>query len=218
MNFFPVLPGSARQAGENIHKNAQSIDYGQMFADALHSSISRAAQVVAPATDIVRAAAPTFSDFVAGLAQGPRRDSVTVALPPATPAKAKAATKAPTPSGLGKLTPAAAAVLANAAAPAKGEAGADPLAALGKLSFRQLVTLGDVVDKTSPRGSTKAPSATDQAGAALASIYQQQFKASIDAAGSDPAKQQAALDAFEKKMLPIALKGNTADEYLYGSQ
>jgi hypothetical protein len=94
----------------------------------------------------------------------------------------------------------------------------DPLGALGNLSFRQLLTLSQASENLQPKGSTKAPSTTDAAGAALASIYQQQFKISIDAAGKDPAKQQAAVDAFEKKMLPIALKGNTADEYLYGSQ
>jgi hypothetical protein len=61
------------------------------------------------------------------------------------------------------------------APPAKAAA-ADPLGALGKLSFRQLLTLSQASENLQPKGSTKAPSTTDAAGAALASIYQQQFK------------------------------------------
>lgn len=171
-----------------------------------------------PAQPIIQGAVPTIGDFLSGAFGGPAppTNSVTVKLPAARPVAAKApAVAAP---GLGILSPAAAAVL-GAAGPAKAPAvAADPLGGLGKLSFRQLLTLSQASENLQPKGSTRTPTSTDQAGAALASIYQQQFKSSIDAAGKDPAKQQAAVDAFEKKMLPIALKGNTADEYLYGSQ
>lgn len=195
---------------------------GASFRDLLVNKLlpAESAVIQAPQTTADYAGS-TGHEFLRGLF-GAGRPSVTVPLPAATPARAAAKAPAPAkvPAGLGTLTPAAAAVLAAAAGvpAAKAPAAADDLGALGKLSFRQLLTLSQAQNNLQPRGVTKQPSATDAAGAALASIYQQQFKASIDAAGKDPAKQQAAVDAFEKKMLPIALKGNTADEYLYGNQ
>jgi hypothetical protein len=204
-SFLPVFPGSLQEAGANLHNNA---------VDAGNSLVARGKQALGIPAEILHG----FAGFMQGLQTGQNggAPSVTVQLPPATPAKGSGKTSAPT--SLGQLSPAAAAVLANAASPPAKAAAADPLGALGNLSFRQLLTLSQASENLQPKGSTKAPSTTDAAGAALASIYQQQFKSSIDAAGKDPAKQQAAVDAFEKKMLPIALKGNTADEYLYGSQ
>lgn len=159
--------------------------------------------------------APKISDFFRGLSGGPQ-GAVRVKLPPATPAKAPikappapkaAVTLAAGKAGdLGILSPAARTVL-DAKSPA---------AAFGNLSFRQLLALSQVAENTAPRGQVKPSSTTDAAGAALASIYQSQFSRSLKAAGDDPARQQAAIDAFEKKMLPIALKGNIADEYIYG--
>jgi hypothetical protein len=201
---------------------------GRAFSDFLTNQAYPAARdavlnTAMPVRPALQAVGPTLHDFISGAVGGtpPLSNTMTVALPRARAAAPKAA--AP-PAGLGQLSPAAAAVLAhasiaNAATPAKpAAAAADPMAAFGNLSFRQLVALSQASQNLQPKGSTRPPSATDAAGAALAQIYQQQFKTSIDAAGKDAAKQQAAIDAFEKKMLPIALKGNTADEYLYGSQ
>lgn len=181
---------------------------------------------MAAGTLIGNAISPAVHDFGVG-ALGLARPSVTIpyASIPVRAAPAAVAPKAaPAAAKLGQLSPAAAAVMANAtgAAPAKAPAaaaGMDPAtaAALGKLSFRQLLTLGEVADKTSPKGiAPRPPTSSDTAGGMLTSIYQSQFQNALTAAGKDPAKQQAAIDAFEKKVLPIALKGNTADEYIYG--
>jgi hypothetical protein len=190
---------------------ADNYESGMAFRDLL----SKAAPFVAAAAhplDYVgqqgvalgNAAGASAGDFLRGVV-GASRPSVTVALPPATPVKAAVVAKAPAIA----VAPAAAAKPAAAAA-------ANPLAGLGSLSFRQLIALGDVADKTTPRGATpRPPSTADVAGSQLASIYQSQFTNSLKAAGSDPAKQQAAVDAFEKKMLPIALKGNTADAAIF---
>lgn len=180
---------------------ADAYGAGLLFRNFLGQAVpavgNAAANALLPVRPVVQVAAPTIRDFLSGAINGPQ-NSVTVALPEARPAP-KTPAPAKAPAAPAKVTP-------------------DPLGALGKLSFRQLLTLSQASENLAPKGSTRTPSATDQAGAALAQIYQQQFKASIDAAGKDPAKQQAAIDAFEKKMLPIALKGNTADEYLYGDQ
>lgn len=178
---------------------------GQSFADLLGQAwpVARDATLNAliPGRPIIQAAAPTIHDFLSGAIGGapPNASTVTVALPQAK--------LAPKPAPAAKV-PAAPATQAKAAA--------DQTAAFGNLSFRQLLALSQVAENTAPRGSAKPPSTTDAAGAALASIYQSQFTNSLKAAGNDAAKQQAAVDAYEKKMLPIALKGNTADEYIYG--
>lgn len=141
-------------------------------------------------------------DFFRGVV-GASRPSVTLALPPATPVKSAPAAKAPV-------------IAAAPAAAATPAAAVNPLAGLGNLSFRQLIALGDVADKTMPRGAVpKVPSTADQAGQVLSTLYQRNFQNDLKNAGSDSTKQTAAFDAFEKKMLPIALKGNTADAAIF---
>jgi hypothetical protein len=191
---------------------ADNYESGMAFRDLLSKAAPYVAAAAHPLDTIGQqgvalgnAAGASVGDFLRGVV-GASRPSVTVALPPATPVKAAVVAKAP----------AIAAAPAAAAKPAAAAAAANPLAGLGSLSFRQLIALGDVADKTTPRGATpRPPSTADVAGSQLASIYQSQFTNSLKAAGSDPAKQQAAVDAFEKKMLPIALKGNTADAAIF---
>lgn len=186
-----------------------AIDAGKSFRDSLVQAGNGALNTILPArpalqsiVPAVTAAAPSIQDFLSGATggfvpmSGSPSSSVTVKLPPVTPAKA-------------------AAPLPAVAAPAAAKAAVvDPTAGLAGLSFRQLLSLGQL-GQTEQRATPKPISAVDQAGNQLASIYQSQFANSLKAAGEDAGKKQAAIDAFEKKMLPIALKGNTADAAIF---
>lgn len=195
-----------------------SFNAGQNFQNfltaapiALNPVTAAAMGVGNAAVHVGNAVASGFPDFMRGLI-GTSRPTVTVKLPDATPAPAGAGPK--TPTGAAPKTPAA-----NTGAPA-AQAGPTPddMKALGNLSFRQLMALGKFAGDTKPNPNlTKVPTAADQAGSMLADVYKTQFTKSLAQAGKDPVAQQKALDAFEQKMLPIALRGNTADAAIFDS-
>jgi hypothetical protein len=204
---------------------------GQSFGDFLHGSVLSAlgkafAGIASPGTLVqpsANAAGASGADFVRG-ALGLGRPSITVPLPAARAAPAVVATD---PAALARLHAQMAAAAtspkpAAAAAPAaKGGSAkqADPAAFAKGMSFRQLLALSTVADHLTSRGAAAHPATGPNAASdMLASLYQNQFANTLKQVGNDPNKRQAATDAFEKKMLPLALRGNTADEYLYGQQ
>lgn len=140
------------------------------------------------------AAAPGFHDFIAG-ALGTPRPSVTVQLPAATPVKA------------GAKTPAAA---AGGKAPAGGKAAAaaDPLAGLGNLSFRQLLTLSQASENLAPKGTARATPAADAAGNMLLSITAPTFQNTLAAAKTDADKQKVIDNYRDQVLLPLVSHGN----------
>ena len=79
--------GVARQAGENVRKNAQSLDFGQILQGAVAHGYNTALNSI-PASSVVRAAMPMAADFVTGVAEPPKPagSSVTVRLPAPKPA------------------------------------------------------------------------------------------------------------------------------------
>lgn len=184
-SFLPVFPGSLQEAGANLHDNA--IDVGNSLA-------MRGRQAVAAPLDLLRGVGNFMDGITSGRTGNP--SSVTVKLPPVVPLK-----------GAGPGIAAAGPVAVKPVA-------VDPTAGLAGLSFRQMLALAQT-GQAEQRATAKPIGAVDQAGNQLAAIYQGQFSKSLSAAGNDPGKQQAAIDAFEKKMLPIALKGNTADAAIF---
>lgn len=193
---------------------------GQSFGDVLRSLIDTqsGAQAGRGIGQGIATAVPAASDFIRG-AVGLGRPSITVALPAARAAPVRPAVVATDPAALARLqagrTSAAVAAPKAAAAPTAAAA-VDPTAgAFGKgISFRQLLALSTAADHLTPRGEVHPPTGANAASDMLSSIYQGQFQKSLTAAGKDPAKQQAAVDAYEKKMLPLATRNPMADLFL----
>lgn len=210
--------GAGRDAGAALRAIlptfGSAVGYG---ADALVHGISTA-NGINPATLPVGAAVGRGSlDFLTGLATGrPTISSVgqVVDAPIGHPINYMLPAAASVPK------PAAAAIAPAAAAAPKAKA-ADPdlYSAFSKLSFRQLGALGQVAGETRPLGSSaRPPTSADVAGQQLMSIYQPMFEKALSKAPDDTTKQRLIDQYSEKVLIPLALKGNTADQYIYGPQ
>jgi hypothetical protein len=140
-------------------------------------------------------------DFFRG-ALGMGRPSVTTDLPAAKPVAKPVAAAAAKPKAA-----------AAAGTPAQGSITPDLAAALGKMSFRQLLTLGQIANQTDERSSTRYD--PNPAATFLTNLSVGQFQKSLDSAKNDTEKK-AAVEEAKKQLLPLALRGNDANEYTFG--
>lgn len=184
---------------------SSGVAFGHYLANAL-PGVAHAAQMaispLAPAagnTIVSNATGPRAqagADFLTG-ALGMGRPSVTIpyaSIPLRAAPAPKAAAAAPAPKAKAAAAP---------AAPAAANAALDPAAAaaLGKLSFRQLLSLGETVDKTSPRGAVARPTpAADAAGNLLMQMTLPSLQNSLQAAKTDDEKHKL-IDTYNKNYL-----------------
>lgn len=186
--------GAASNAGQNLRKNAQNFNFGQLIADSARDAFNGALMAVSPAA---HAAATAIPEFIQGVATPPRavqRPQLAVAAPkaaaPVNPMAARALRLRDT--------------LASPEVPIAQDQGPVPQTpfeqmvqqyaqANGGISMHELSDLSDVAYKTGLGRMTKrTPTAKDVAGLELKSMADEMYTAKMAQAqaakGRNPAE------------------------------
>lgn len=221
-----AAPKSAFEAGQNLRKNAQSIDIGQLVSSAIAhgaSSAFNAVERAVPAVGMLRGALPALQDFAAGAAgQGAQLPSkVANAQQKAAPSPFRGYVEVP---GAGKVPVLSQAYMAahpgepivaparaapSAAAPV-AKAAADPLtqalafAKDNNLSLAQLAALSDSAYKSSAsRSGVKPPTEKEIGMADYRKLATDISNAELQQAQGDPAAYAAASQRALQRLAPF---------------